>query len=333
MISVIIPIYNLENYLTNCLDSLLAQTYADMEVILVDDGSTDESLAICREYAAKDSRFKVIVKTNGGVSSARNTGLDAATGNFIAFVDGDDIVSPDYFECLLNGMQENTVLSMCMYQRICAYNCAFDEERSGNISYSAQECAKKLLRGNFPVGVWGGILRTDKIKGLRFPVGIGNNEDKYFLYCYLLNNENGEVVFSNDKLYGYYVRPDSATTSGWNGYTDIVTIADQMNDITLNRHPKWAEIARDNRISTRFSILKSILRSPCKTLDADMTYEEIKSEILGFGFPSSAGHRTKVEYMALRTGDWCYKLLVSVFYGVMSEQKRELENEKRIRQN
>lgn len=106
-ISVIIPVYKVEAYLRQCVDSVLAQTYSNLEVILVDDGSPDGSGAICDEYAAKDSRVKVIHKENGGQGSARNAGLDAATGEYLAFVDSDDWIDPDMYEKLLALLQEH----------------------------------------------------------------------------------------------------------------------------------------------------------------------------------------------------------------------------------
>ena len=101
MISIIIPVYKTEPYLRKCVDSVLAQTYTNLEVILVDDGSPDDCGKICDEYAAKDSRVKVIHKENGGLSSARNCGLDVATGKYIGFVDSDDWIDPDMYETLL----------------------------------------------------------------------------------------------------------------------------------------------------------------------------------------------------------------------------------------
>lgn len=101
-ISVIVPVYNTEKYLRRCVDSILAQTFTDFELLLIDDGSTDSSGAICDEYAQKDSRVRVFHKENGGVSSARNLGLNKAKGEYIAFVDGDDWISSDMYESLLN---------------------------------------------------------------------------------------------------------------------------------------------------------------------------------------------------------------------------------------
>ena len=104
LISIIIPIYNVEKYLPVCLDSILAQTYKNLEIILVDDGSPDGSGTICDEYASRDSRFVVVHQKNGGVSVARNTGLDHATGDYIGIVDPDDWIEPNMYEVMMNNI-------------------------------------------------------------------------------------------------------------------------------------------------------------------------------------------------------------------------------------
>ena len=106
MLSVIVPVYNVEAYLPRCVDSILAQTYSNLEVILVDDGAKDKSGAICDDYAARDSRVKVIHKENGGLSSARNAGLDVAKGDYIAFVDSDDWVKEEAYDAIMNKLRE-----------------------------------------------------------------------------------------------------------------------------------------------------------------------------------------------------------------------------------
>lgn len=101
LITVIVPVYNVAKYLEKCVKSIQDQTYKSLEIILVDDGSTDSSGAICDKYATEDSRIRVIHKPNGGLSSARNAGLDAATGDYVGFIDSDDYIAPDFYESLL----------------------------------------------------------------------------------------------------------------------------------------------------------------------------------------------------------------------------------------
>ena len=115
-ISVVVPVYNVEDYLDRCVKSIISQTYENLEVILVDDGSADGSPVMCDSWAQKDPRIKVIHKPNGGVSSARNAALDAATGDFIGFVDSDDWIENDFYELLMKSLAENgSDIAFCGY--------------------------------------------------------------------------------------------------------------------------------------------------------------------------------------------------------------------------
>jgi glycosyltransferase involved in cell wall biosynthesis len=121
MISVIIPCYNSEKYLRECVESVLRQTYADLEIILVEDGSTDATSAICDEYASRDLRVTVLHKKNGGLSDARNAGIRLSKGEYIGFVDSDDWVEPDMFEALYNGLTLNDCdMSVCGFNEVFA---------------------------------------------------------------------------------------------------------------------------------------------------------------------------------------------------------------------
>lgn len=120
-ISVIVPVYNIENYIERCVDSLVRQTYTDLEIILVDDGSRDSGGRICDELAARDERIRVVHKENGGLASARNAGLDAASGDYISFVDGDDLLDPDTYEKLAEAIQKHRPDVVCFgYRKVCA---------------------------------------------------------------------------------------------------------------------------------------------------------------------------------------------------------------------
>ena len=108
-ISIIVAVYNIEKYLPKCLDSILAQTYQNLQIILVDDGSSDSSACICDEYAEKDHRIEVIHKKNGGLSDARNAGLECATGEYIGYVDGDDWIEPEMYATMIHTAKERQV--------------------------------------------------------------------------------------------------------------------------------------------------------------------------------------------------------------------------------
>ena len=130
LISVIVPIYKVEEYLYKCVKSILAQTYTNLEIILVDDGSPDNCPAICDEFAAKDSRVTVVHKKNGGVSSARNVGLDTATGEYIGFVDGDDYIEPTMYETLYKYIVDNNT-------DVSVINCRIVDELGNHVPSSS----------------------------------------------------------------------------------------------------------------------------------------------------------------------------------------------------
>ena len=332
-ISIIVPVYNAENCVQKCVNSLLKQSITDYELLLIDDGSTDKSLDICEKIAAMNPRVKVIHQENAGVSAARNTGLEHVCGEYIAFVDSDDIVAPDYLECLLKGMEkEHVILSMCGHERIYDYDYLFLSSSQDKYELlQAQQCTRKMLTDHFPVSVWGALFRKDLIADIRFPVGIRNNEDKQFLFLCLLKNENGIVAFSDSKLYGYMVREGSATRKAWNGSVDVVKVADLIREETVIKHPEWADQAKNACMKARFDVLKDIVRSAPSEY-GDQVYEKLKKEIIRFGFPKAGNRRLQIEYLMVRLGKTSYRILTGIYYRVFTEKKRFRLNEKMIRQ-
>ncbi len=189
-VSVIIPVYNREKYINKCVDSVLSQTFNDFELILVDDGSTDKSPDICDEYAKKDSRVKVVHKSNGGVSSARNEGLKIATGEYITFVDSDDYIDSDFLEYAINNIEE-TGVDIFVSGVIHEYcNCdSIEKVEVTNIKKNGVFAIKELLEmwgKEIPLdclcGPWCKLYRTNLIKyyGVKFDTSMNIGEDTYF---------------------------------------------------------------------------------------------------------------------------------------------------------
>lgn len=204
-ISVIVPVYKVEQYLPQCIDSILAQTFTDFELLLIDDGSPDNSGRICDEYAAWDFRIRVFHKENGGVSSARNLGLDNARGEWIAFVDSDDWIDDKYLESFIGaGVSEDILFFVQGYCRV-GENGFFKRER-----FFLQEDLEKtlivneILRYGSP---WGKLFKRDIIEnnGVRFDERISMSEDRLFLFNYLAFVENSRTIEVNE-FAGYYYR-------------------------------------------------------------------------------------------------------------------------------
>ncbi len=202
LISVIVPVYNSEKYLYRCIESITAQTYKNLEIILVDDGSTDNSGTICDDFAEKDERVKIIHKENGGVSSARNTGLKSFTGDYLTFIDSDDYVDENYIEILYNNMSEGIDIVISMFKHL---NSDLKLEKTVNYC-----CEKQIvyIDNNFDFNekkvnytVWGKLFKRSLLKGLYFSETIYFGEDS--LFCASAMIKSSSVKYIPDCCYNY----------------------------------------------------------------------------------------------------------------------------------
>lgn len=214
-ISVIIPIYKVERYIEKCVNSVINQTFKKLEIILVNDGSPDKSPKICEEYASKDNRIKVIHKSNGGVSSARNAGLEIATGEYILFVDADDWLEQDMCEYLINNAIRYDADISCS-----GFYC--DRTKSSDIRstpkdiylQSNDDCISNFLEKKyFSFCIWNKLFNR-KIVMDKFDESLSIGEDGYFLFRAVLNSN--KVIFGKEAKYHYNIRNNSATQSDFN---------------------------------------------------------------------------------------------------------------------
>ncbi len=232
-VSIIVPIYNMERYLKRCLNSLVNQSLTELEIITVNDGSKDNSLGILREYASRDSRFKVINQTNQGVSSARNAGLDRAKGEFIGFVDPDDWIDERMYQTLYEQAKSiEAEIAMCSYVREFGTHSKDKEFDLPKRRIFDKEEVRELLRRlvgpiNEEVGnpemldawgtVWSKIYRSDLIQEYRVRFvdlkEIGTNEDSLFNLNVLYLAQ--KLIFMNQPLYHYWRENDQSITSNY----------------------------------------------------------------------------------------------------------------------
>lgn len=216
LISVIVPVYKVEAFLPRCVDSLLRQTYPNLEIILVDDGSPDRCGEICDSYAEKDGRVKVIHKRNGGLSSARNAGIDIARGEYLGFVDSDDWVDADGYERLYS-LAEKYQVSM-----VCAGRYDMEEETGAETVglcpqkeevVSGVETASRIFRwDNMDMAAWDKLYHRSLFREIRYPLGI-IWEDLPVTYRLALKAER--CAFGNFPFYHYFHRKGSITTNGF----------------------------------------------------------------------------------------------------------------------
>lgn len=203
LISVIIPVYNVEKYLNKCITSVVEQTYKNLEIIIVDDGSTDQSPEICDEWKKRDSRIQVVHSSNGGAGKARNTALDMATGDYVTFVDSDDYIAPQMYQVLLEQFYDGIGIVECNYSMVYDDSEEFKEERKiyKIHTYSAVEAMHENINDHiFRQLIWNKMYRKDVIKGIYFPTG-KKIDDEFWTYQAIGNAS--KLIYMDQKLYAY----------------------------------------------------------------------------------------------------------------------------------
>lgn len=217
VVSVIVPIYNVQHYLKPCIDSICEQTYTRLEIILVDDGSTDDCGRICDDYAEIDSRITVLHKENGGLSSARNAGLDMAKGEYISFVDADDTVHPSFIEILIGLCRDyQCTIAQCDYLTVAENSLRLPLNTLQSIKlYNNKQALYELCctsNGTKYTVAWNKLYKKELFQNIRYPLG-RIHEDEFTTYLLLWKSEKTAVI--NQYLYYYLQRSDSIMGSGF----------------------------------------------------------------------------------------------------------------------
>ena len=234
LISVIVPVYKVEKYLHKCVDSILAQTYTNLEIILVDDGSPDSCGRICDEYAQKDNRIKVIHQQNGGLSAARNAGLDAATGSYVSFIDSDDYIDKNYFECMEQKLCEGSMVS-CVLIDENEDGIITDKKKTENCCYSSEKAFSEMCyEKKLGTSACGKVVLKETVENNRFPQG-KLYEDLFTVYKWIVSSE--KVITTSDTAYHYVHRFESISNNDWNSRTlDLMEAADNLLNFALSNY-------------------------------------------------------------------------------------------------
>lgn len=272
VVSIIVPVYNVEAYLKDCINSLIAQTYKNIEIILIDDGSSDSSGLICDYYKEKDERIKVIHKTNGGLSDARNSGIEVAIGEMIAFVDSDDVVCNDFVEylvCLM--LSEQSDISGCRYNRMEENGHIINENKNYQevLINGNNNCMKHLLSDDaIDTMACGKLYKIELFKKIRFPVG-KYHEDVYTTYKVIA--QCNKIIIGAEIKYNYRQRQNSIVNQQFTAkHLDAIEANIERKDYVAEHYPELYDLACMGIVyAANFCVLKIIQgRNKC--------HEEIK---------------------------------------------------------
>lgn len=275
LVSVLIPVYRVEDYLCRCLDSVCCQSYRNLEIILVDDGSPDGSGAICDAYAAKDSRVKVIHKENGGVAEARNTAVEAATGEYLVFVDSDDWVAGNYVERQLELLQQqNADMVACQELWTGDSQAALPQKKPEIKVLDTVEALENLLyQVDFDAGPHGKLYRTEIVKKYPYPKGkhfedLGNT--------YRIVADCKKVVCTGEYLYYYFIKTgESITRSSFSqNRLHILEMMDRQYEDIVQWYPQLTKAVS----SRKFSVYCYILRQ----LPEEAQWNELRERLWAF---------------------------------------------------
>ena len=276
IISVIVPVYNVEKYVSKCLDSILKQTLKDIEIIVVDDGSTDNSGSICDRYAEQDKRIRVFHKENGGLSSARNYGIDRAKGEYIGFIDSDDYIEDDMYEVLFDLILKfDADISMCAIYYVYPKTVINKSTDNEIFVVSNEEAIKIVLEAKInTVNAVNKLYRKELFNQVKYP--IGKIAEDAFVIVKLLQQCN-RVAITTEKKYYYIHRSDSITTSRFNPKDcDTIEAHRQNYDIISKHFPKLEKIAKTRICWANFFVLDKLVKSNTTQ------YASIKNDVVSY---------------------------------------------------
>ncbi len=317
LISVIVPIYKVEKYLEKCIESIINQTYENLEIILVDDGSPDLCGEICDQYALKDNRIKVIHKSNGGLSSARNAGLDISKGEYIGFVDSDDHISEDMYTYLFNSIRENnTKLAVCNI---------FYEFESGKIQRKSRDNKdlqfdffNGLLEMNtyrlFDMGAWSKLYNKTLFSEIRFPEG--KLSEDYFV-MYRIFELAQKISYVSNPCYYYLQRKNSISRNASINHDFLDAAKTQMEYLDSN-YPEMMVIGHTAYASAALTVYDFYLKSKvdCPIERFDYYYSIVNQNIKFVKQAKYLSKAKKIQFRLFIINKGLYGVVFKVFRNI-----------------
>ncbi len=313
VLSIIIPVYNKEQYINGCLTSILNQTFTDFELILVNDGSTDGSEAVCRRFAESDNRIALITKPNGGVSSARNVGLSKASGKYIGFIDSDDAIEPDMYELLIrNAEQYQADISICRLKTIFPDKTVAPAEQEGVEVFKHEQALSLFLKGELDMSANNKIYKAELAKQVQFSGHV--YEDILYLSKVFLKAKKS--VFENVVKYHYIVRDSSVSVKQFNArYLETIAVSAEIVEMVEAQVPNCLPKAQAFDVTANLSLLNLLLLAGADVYP--QAYQQVIDKLKSYSqFIKNSPEVRKKHKMAYRLfvlSPWLYTKAMHVY--------------------
>jgi glycosyltransferase involved in cell wall biosynthesis len=328
VLSIIIPVYNKEQYIDGCLTSILNQIFTDFELILVDDGSTDGSAAVCRRFAETDNRITLISKPNGGVSSARNTGLSKADGKYIGFIDSDDAIEPDMYELLIrNAEQYQADVSICRLKTIFPDKTVAPAEQKGVEVYEHEQALSLFLKGELDMSANNKIYKAELAKQIQFSGHV--YEDILYLSKVFLKAE--QSVFENVVKYHYIVRENSVSVKQFNSrYLETIAVSAEMVKMVKFKAPNCLPEAQAFDVTANLSLLNLLLLAGTNVYP--QAYQQVVDTLNGYSQfiknSTAVRKKHKLAYRLFSLSPWLYTKAMHMYSIITGAETTKRTNKK-----
>lgn len=316
LISIIIPVYNSSAYLYDCLVSVVEQSYSNLDIIIIDDCSSDRSIDICNEFKKNDGRIRLIKnKKNSGAAYCRNIGVNISKGEYVCFIDSDDVVSNDYVEYMFNNIaKKNYDISIACYT-VKSDNKLYYMGSGKSTDISQKECLIRILMSDgISVSMCAKLFKKEVLSNIIFPEGY-MYEDDAVIYQIIINSK--KIYYGNKSVYTYFVRDNSVMTKQFTKKKLILLeYAENMKKLINNHFPDLKVYSEKKYIDYYFSILRQLVFYKCDDeiiLTKKKVKKYLKSKILLILFSKIYNFKEKIAIFSLAIGEWFYKLLWIIF--------------------
>ena len=315
LISVIVPVYNVEKYLERCIRSILKQTYKNNEIILVDDGSKDKSGIICDKYMKIYKNIKVFHKENGGVSSARNIGLKNSSGKYILFVDSDDYLEENMIENMIENLKtQKAQVVQCEYNEVDEDGKIIKSIHNSKLKAveNSYDIVQEFLERNITISLWNKIFSKSVLENIYFDEEIHHYEDKLFILRVLL--QCNKISYLNEPEYNYVKRENSVSYDLFKvSYLEILDVDEKIEAEIMKKYPNIIIKVKKNQIEDKLELVKMMVKSR-KYLQYKNDYESIKKDIIlnNKEIIKELKNKRKLEYILFKWFNKIYIILYSI---------------------